>query len=83
MNNTYSFIRKNIYFIINNSFAVICSCHELNYELAQRIADDTATKEERAALPDYKELQDDIRLLIEVARKFKKDRLSAGSLFSV
>ncbi len=59
---------------------LIRSCHALYYELAQRIFDDTCTKEERQTLSNYDQLRNEITTLITVARKIRDDRLERGAL---
>lgn len=58
----------------------IRSCHELYYELAQRIADDKMTEEEKKKYPDHPQLKEAILLLIKVARKFREERIREGAL---
>lgn len=68
----------------------IHSAHSLYYELAQRIIDDSCTKEEKGNLPgyyssrlievDFVELREDLKLLVRIARKIREDRLKRGAL---
>jgi exoribonuclease R len=58
----------------------IHSCHELYYELAQRIIDNTCTKEEKNQLQDLEQLRMELNGLTKVARKLRRDRLRQGAL---
>lgn len=74
---------------LNSKFEVIStwfgrtsirSRYELNYELAQKIIDNTCDKEEMKQLLEFNELRKDLIKLVEVGRKLRENRLNRGAL---
>jgi len=59
---------------------IIRSCHEMYYEMAQRILDEESTEQDLKVLPDINQLRSEIRILTDLAANIQRKRIERGAV---